>query len=211
MRRLSIPKRMVRRENAGRLKTAKIPVRGAPVESSRAVSGSASGSAEASEAQDQSQLRGMSLLDKIIAAVFASIPLGQKVPFEVYRNLSEKSQEVDIPIEEEEHYRILLEAQLRIRHEWEADFEYIPLHEFDEGVNSSTDSESEGEAESPASNQFLDHAQSTEDSDSGSDGWRARGGDVFTGEGADNAPDPDDSDFGYNNEGGEFSDDDEYD
>ena len=74
-------RRMVRRENAGRLKTAKIPVRGSPLRV-RAVSGSASGSAEASEAQDQSQLRGMSLLDKIIAAVFASIPLGQKVPFE---------------------------------------------------------------------------------------------------------------------------------
>ena len=56
---------------------------------------------------------------------------------------------------------------------------------------------------------FLDHAQSTEDSDSGSDGWRARGGDVFTAK-VQIMSRSDDSDW-YNNEGGEFSDDDEYD
>ena len=120
-------------------------------------------------------------------------------------NLSEKSQEVDIPIEEEEQYSILLGTAANSP--WEADFEYIPLHEFD-GVNSSTDSESEGEAGVSASNQFLNHAPRIVTA-----GVMAgeHVGDVFTGEGADNAPDPDDSDFGYNNEGGEFSDDDEYD
>jgi hypothetical protein len=166
-----------------------------------------SGGTNTADAQDQNQWRGMSLLDKIIAAIFSGIPLGQRIPFEVFCNLSEKSQEMDIPLTQEEHFRVLLEAQLHIRHEWEADFGYVPLHEFDQGVESGTDSDSDGKIEEPKLGGLDENRLSSEDS--GSDGWRARGGGVFIGAaGEEDAPDPDDSDFGYANEGGEFTDDD---
>ena len=148
-----------------------------------------------------SDLRGMSLLDKIIASVFSAIPLGQRLPFEVFRNLSEKTQSMNIPKSQEEHFKLLLEAQLRIRHEWEANFEYVPLHEFDDGVNSNTDSDSEKEEEESEQKpgEFTRAYSSFDDTDSGSDGWRARGGHIFVGDAGEDAPDPD-GDYGYFND-----------
>ena len=135
----------------------------------------------------------MSLLDQIIAVVFDGIPLGQRIPVEVGgppNPLSEIVQDSggglrvveDQKVLLETHFRCLLGAQLRIRHQWIVDFGYVPLHEFDRGVESGTDSDSDGDAEEETFKQEEQELQvnlaegGNDDSDSGSDGWRRRGG-----------------------------------
>jgi hypothetical protein len=147
--------------------------------STSSTSSSSNGSDEAPQNKQK-----MSLLDQIIAIVFDGIPLGQRIPVEVGGSTNPhhvlRQSDGNQKLMLETHFRCLLAAQLRIRHQWTVDFGYVPLHEFDNGVESGTDSDSDGdEVEEAFQRDEIERvmvAQEDGDSDSGSDGWRRRGG-----------------------------------
>jgi hypothetical protein len=149
------------------------------------------------QAPDPNQHRKMSLIDQIIAVVFDGIPIGQRIPVEVGGESNHITLVNEVGSSScsnincmkgmlERHFKCLLSAQLRIRHQWEVDFGFLPLHEYDCGVESGTDSDSDGDAKEKEvelgyqRERKLENGDEEEDdiytSDSGSDGWRRRGG-----------------------------------
>jgi len=112
-----------------------------------------------------------------------------------------------------QHFQCLLRAQLRLRHQWIVDFGYVPLHEFDRGVESGTDSDSEGDEVEERKNRvaqqerdamngvFGQEEEEVYNSDSGSDGWRRRQGEMG------GALNWDDDDEGYDEEDVGYDDD----
>ena len=176
------------------------------------------------------QQRKMSLLDQIIAVVFDGLPLGQRIPVEVggstnhidvasHNDHSHGSDTVDMKVRMEEHFRCLLGAQLRLRHQWIVDFGFVPLHEFDRGVESNTDSDSDGDQEEEERERDRQKDEEGSDfefggrggggdvynSDSGSDGWRRRGGGMGGGLNWDDDEDDEDNyeegELGYEDRG----------